>query len=69
MGHESTEVAVLGQGAAGVAATQELVQRGLQVKALDRGDGRGATWSNQRWKHSGLLSVVRGSPRASDERR
>lgn len=52
MRHEETEVALVGA-QSGAAIALALVERGIQVTGIDRGDAMASTLQNQRWKHSG----------------
>jgi glycine/D-amino acid oxidase-like deaminating enzyme len=54
MTHEFTEVVVVGA-ACGLAISRALAGRDLQVTAIGRPDGVASTFTNQKWKHTGLL--------------
>lgn len=50
----SYEVVVIG-GAAGAVIASALKEKDVDVALLFREDTRGATYTNQKWLHSGLL--------------
>lgn len=59
MSRKYSEVTILGCGAAGSAIAYFLAQKGVQVSVLYRHEDEGSSFTNQKWRHSGLLYRTR----------